>query len=72
MYRDNCENNHKNLKLRQKGKPILIPPNQTNKILKLISMLRTIVPSMKENGNQVLMTFKKEMKKENYHHSITC
>jgi len=71
-YSENCENNHKNLELRQRGKMTLIPPNQTNKKIEIkITYLYihtyytpTIVLSMKENGNQVLMPFKKETKRE--------
>ena len=59
------------MELRQKGKLILIPPNQTNKKIeiKIIYIYihtyytPTAVSSMKENRNQVLTTFKKEMKK---------
>jgi len=34
-YRENCKNNHKNMELRQKGKLILIPTNQTNKKIEI-------------------------------------
>jgi hypothetical protein len=74
MYRENCENNHKNLKLRQKGKLILITPYQTNKILKLIlkftsytytNILYTYHSTLYERKwKSVLIIFKEETKKE--------